>query len=285
MDPRLERSHAARIRHEHGETMTAHTIIPGFWQTFATDCANKRNISGTVNITAGLARELIAGMDAAMLGSLTDETRRYLPAVLAELAELDAAITRNETAVRRRAILFGCATPKTGVDTSIHVAVSVAHHPAEYWRDRAAGERTLRNLPHPNTPGVPYSSPMPPRLARIYAAASHLLEDPSILNETVLEACWGIGPKVSRMCLAVAFPHARRFTIDLWHGRQMLACNGMDYRTNVGIDAAAYPALEAFWLQWADDNFPGVPTFAVQWACWNVCENRHRSHRRLWADI
>lgn len=265
------------------------TAMHGFWQTFAAECADKNNIVGTVDITAGRARDLVAGIDAAMLGSLTDETRRYLPAVLAELAELDDAITRNETEVRRRAILFGCATPKCGVDVSIHVAVSVAHHPAEHWRDTVAGQATLRNLPFPDDgrrrKATTYSAPMPPSLAARYAAASHLLEDPSVLNESVLEACKGIGPKVARMCLAVAFPHARRFTIDLWHGRQLLAMNGLDYRVNVGIDAAAYATLEAFWLQWADDNFPGVPTFAVQWATWNVCAGRHRTHRRLWDGI
>lgn len=263
--------------------MTTATL--GFWQAFAADCAAKKNIRGTVDITAGMAAELLASIDARILGSLTDETRRYLPAVMAEIAELDVAIANNETALRRRAILFGCATPKTGVDTSIHVAVSVANVPAADWQDTAYGESVLRALPHPNGTDTLYSAPMPPTLSKRIAAVSHLLADPSALSVESLEACKGVGPKVARMAMAVAAPHARRFTVDMWHGRQLLALAGREYRVNVAVDVRAYPAIEEFFLAWADQNFPGIPVWAVQWACWNVCESRHRSHRALWADL
>jgi hypothetical protein len=100
-----------------------------------------------------------------------------------------------------------------------------------------------------------------------------------------LEALPGVGPKVARMIQAVLEPGATNWTVDLWHMRQLLWAADREYRVRVSCSAPAYKVLEAVWLEYAERFFPGVDTFAVQWATWCVADGRFNSHAKLWDDL
>ncbi len=100
-----------------------------------------------------------------------------------------------------------------------------------------------------------------------------------------LEALPGVGPKVARMITAILDPHSVSWTVDLWHQRQLLWAAGQDPAVRCSAKTPAYKVLEAVWLEYADRYFPGVPTFAVQWATWNAADGKFCSHAALWQDL
>lgn len=259
-------------------------VTNGFWQGFTAELAERSAMGELVTLTARDTPAIIAAIIPERAGTLADETRRFLPAVLAEIAELDQARNRDQDAVTRRAIAFALATPRRMLVQSIHVG----RHASAAWQTFetvAAGEAFLRALPHPSGDGRSYSAPMPAQLARSYHAAYPLFASPETVSVPALEAIHGVGPKVARMAMAVAHPHARIFTADVWHGRQLLALAGRPYRHDVSIAATAYPMVEEWFLAWADVHFPGIPAWAVQWAAWDAASGKHRPHRDIWAGI
>lgn len=256
----------------------------GFWNTFSADCASKAGMGERDKLTARDTPAIIAAINPELADALADETRRFLPAVMAELAELDDARRRDQTAVTRRAIAFALATPRRMLTQSIHVG-RMASESWHVFEDVTAGEDFLRNLPHPSGNGQAYSAPMPGQLARAYHAAYPLFAKPEDVSLPALEAVHGVGPKVARMAMAVANPHTRIFTTDVWHGRQLLALAGRPYRHDVAIAATAYPLVEAWFLAWGERMFPGIPAWAIQWAAWDAAAGQHRPHRDIWAGI
>jgi hypothetical protein len=233
-------------------------------------------------IGKGAAAELLARIDPAAMRYLAGSARQYVPAVRAEVDELSWAIARNPRALARRALLFGISTPNNDERQSLAWAL------AAYPRFGQVGPRALAN--------TTYRSPVGGKRRKVgmYTEIARSLKDvyrdysdavPADLTPQRLETVRHIGPKVARMITAVANPSAHVWTVDLWHARQMLWAANLEYRVKAAVSAIAYPALEAFWLDYRDEYFADQPCWVAQWATWDAANGQHESHRALWADL
>ena len=87
------------------------------------------------------------------------------------------------------------------------------------------------------------------------------------------------------MIRAILDPSEVAWTVDLWHQRQLLWAAGQHPAVRCSVSNPGYKVLEAVWLEYAERFFPGVPTFAVQWATWCAADGKFCSHAALWEDL
>lgn len=257
----------------------------GFWVSFADDC---RAIDGKASMGIKAVRDMLGSVDPVLLGSLADETRRYLPAVLSEMESLHDAIRRDHAAVTRAAILFAYATPNASLNHSLGTAVALRGFDPRSFADGDYVSRLVRELPtnaYIKSRRDTFCAPLPGDMAIRLHASWRMLANPESVTLGGLESVPKVGKKVARMAFAIANPSARIFTVDRWHCRQLLALSGRPYNVDVSSWDTAYALIESFFTQWADDHFPGIPMWAVQWACWNVCVSQHRPHSAIWDGI
>lgn len=258
----------------------------GFWAEFAEDCAG--DTAGKASMSVREVRSMLAEIDPLKLAALADETRRYLPAVLAEMESLHAAIARDHAAVTRAAILFAYATPNATLDHSIATAVALREFDPHMFADADWTRAIVKALPaneHIKHGRATFCAPLHTAMAVRLHASWRMLADPETVTLPALESVPNVGKKVARMAYAIANPSARIFTIDRWHCRQLLALAGRPYNVEVGSWDTAYALIEEFFAAWADANFPGVPMWAIQWSAWNVCVGAHRPHSFIWDHI
>lgn len=236
------------------------------------------------SLSVGLARAyaIIEAVDDDAMATLATEARAYLPAVMTEVTQLQAAIVANPEELAQRAVLFGISTPNRDEVQSLAWAMAAAPH----YRTEAPEVLVETTYASPST-GKASRIGLRQSLTRALEDVYARFEDvrPDDLHPQTLEPVWGIGPKVARMITAVANPEAYVWTVDLWHIRQLLWAAGLEYRVRASVDARAYGVLEARWLQYRDAYFADVLPFAAQWATWNVADGRHNSHNRLWRDL
>jgi hypothetical protein len=237
----------------------------------------------TESIGVAAARELVARVDDGAMAELAEVSRAYVPAVLAEISELETARVANPRELARRAILFGIATPNRDETDSLGWALAAAPRfgdvsPADLSETRY---RSLKTGQDGNKIGLRQS--LTGAIADVYARLGDAA--PPELTPERLETVRGVGPKVARMVTAVANPNARVWTVDLWHARQLLWAAGLEYRVRASVDAAAYPILEERWLTYRDEHFGDLPTWCAQWSTWNAADGRHNPHHALWADL
>jgi hypothetical protein len=227
------------------------------------------------------AAELVSRVSWDRMATLADATRPYVPAVLAEIDTLQDARRRRPAALARRAVLFGIATPNRDERDSLSWALAA---------DRAAAtdpaELAATRYTHVATGRDDCRMGLREQLAKAIADVDALRgAGPADLTPERLTVVRGVGPKVARMITAVANPDARVWTVDLWHGRQLLWAAGLEYRCKVAITPPGYAALESLWMEYRDRYLPDLPMFAAQWSTWNVADGRHNSHAALWADL
>lgn len=265
--------------------MTIHAT-PGFWAEFAERCAG--DTVGKASMSVREVKSMIAGIDPLALSALTDETRRYLPAVLAEIDTLHDAIARDHAAVTRAAILFAYATPNATLDHSIATAVALRDFDPRQFADAEFTSALVKALPsnrHIRHGRATFCAPLHTHMAARLHASWRMLASPETVTLPALEAIPYVGKKVARMAYAIANPSARIYTVDRWHCRQLLALSGREYAVEVGSWDTSYELIESFFTAWADMNFPGVPMWAIQWSAWNSCVARHRPHSFIWDHI
>ena len=78
------------------------------------------------SIGVAAARELVARVDDGAMAELAAASRAYVPAVMAEIAELESARVANPRELARRAVLFGIATPNRDEVDSLGWALAAA---------------------------------------------------------------------------------------------------------------------------------------------------------------
>ena len=232
----------------------------------------------------GLANseELIRRIDPACMRDLASVARTYVPAVRAEVDELYRAIARNPQALARRALLFGMSTPNNDERDSLQWAM------AAFPRFGTVGPRALANTVYRSCVTrtkrrVGMRQELALGLKDVYRDFANAAPDD--LYPEALEQVRHVGPKVARMITAVANPDAHVWTVDLWHGRQLLWAAGLEYRAKVSVTARAYPLLERVWLDYRDEYFSDQPCWVAQWATWDAANGQHEPHRQLWADL
>jgi hypothetical protein len=251
--------------------------------TYRTSPRNKREgIMPAESFGLGNTQQVLGMVDPAAMRYLASEARRYVPTVRAEIDELRLAIARKPREVARRAMLFGISTPNNDERDSLCFAL------AAYPRFGEVGPKALANTRYPSSVTgkirrVGMYQDIEKGLRDIYRDYSEAT--PADLHPEALERVWHIGPKVARMITAVANPDAHVWTVDLWHARQVLWAAGLEYRVKASVTAAAYPALEAFWLDYRDEYFADQPCWVSQWSTWCAANGRFESHRSLWADL
>lgn len=239
-----------------------------------------------LRISKRLADTMVAAVDESAMHELAIAARAYLPAVTAEIAQLQTALERNPAEVARRALLFGIATPNRDETQSLAWAM----HTPDFGHEtlNLTGLRAMLETPYPSpVSGAECRIGLRESLAGAIQDAYATFPDitPQALTPNTLETLYGVGPKVARMIAAVANPDARVFTVDLWHARQLLWAAGMDYRVRASVAPAAYGVLEGRWLQYRDTYFADVPVWACQWSTWNAADGRHNPHNVLWHDL
>lgn len=224
------------------------------------------------------ARDIAAHVDWRAMGEIAKEAHRYLPEVMAEIQTLEDAHAASPERMKVRAFLFGIATPHRDESQAIAWAKQV--------------EDLIDELDPDAMAHFAYVSPITGKRVNLgtYQAVAGAIRSGIARNVwhgnlADLEATPGVGPKVARMIQAVLDPHAVSWTVDLWHARQLLWASDRDYRVAAAVSAAAYGILEGVWLSYAAQYFPGVPTWAVQWATWCAADGRFVSHQALWADL
>jgi hypothetical protein len=253
------------------------------WATFASTCRNKKNIRGDRSITLKDATEWLPLLAPTRMDvrSMLDETESALYPVLDEMAGLIDVTGQNPGEIRRRALIFGMATPNRPVASSVDFAV----HAAPRWNLFATvdGALSLTTAYH-HRDGRTLSMGMPNPLAAYLHGAYPMMQSCDDDEPTIdeLESLTGISKKVARMSKAIMNPWHETFTIDLWHLRQILALAGENYAVKPTITNPAYAVLEDGFMNLAATQFPGVPTFAVQWSLWNAAQGEHISHNHLW---
>ena len=256
------------------------------WAEFHERTGSKSLISGKVSLGVGRMRDTLANVawDGPLGDQLADLAQTYMPAVLEEIADLDAARAADWQTVARRAIIFGLASPQRDVDQAIDIARHIERDWTRLCTLRGAHELTFRIVTRDGR--VIGCSGWKTLAANLHACFG-LIENPTPERFTVpaMEALAGAGPKVARMILAVANPHQRVWTLDLWHGRQLLAMSGQTYAHKISVVAVAYADGEQAFLAWAERTMPNVPAWARQWATWCAAFGSFKSHRHLWADI
>jgi hypothetical protein len=202
-----------------------------------------------------------------------------LPQVMEEIAHLERARTANEHELKKRALLFGMATPNRDERQSISWALSVH---ADYGH---VPPSELVNRPYTSrvTGREVYIGMREQLIACLTAAHMRCVDCDDVSS---LEALPGCGPKVARMIHAVANPRAHVWTVDLWHARQLLWAAGLEYRVAPRVTPTGYAELEQIWLTYALTYFSSdTPTWAIQWATWCVANGRFESHAALWEDL
>jgi hypothetical protein len=225
------------------------------------------------------ALRIAQAIDWDKMSDIADAARAHLPAVQEELALLRQAHATNPERMMKRAVLFGIATPNRSEDYSIGWALMAERYhaildPQELPRKTFASLKTGRSC----------------RIGMYKSLATTLayLQRTGFQNHWTiaqLEAIPGVGPKVARMIMAVIDPSAVSWTVDLWHQRQILWAAGEPYAVRCSIANPGYKVFEAVWLEYAERYFPGVDTFAVQWASWCAADGRFVSHAALWRDL
>ncbi len=210
---------------------------------------------------------------------IADAAREYLPMVLAELESLRAAHQHQPARMARRAILFGIATPNRDEAVSIAWALS-----ADRWygilSPHALAYRTFATDTNPRAVLGMFDA-----MTTTLAYLQRIGIDRPHWTLSELGAIPGVGPKVARMIMAVLDPSAVSWTVDLWHQRQLLWAAGEPYAVRSVLPRPGYKVFEAVWLEYAERYFPGVDTFAVQWATWCAADGKFCSHAALWQDL
>jgi hypothetical protein len=230
------------------------------------------------NIGINEARDIAAHINWTQMQSLAAEAGMYLPAVMQEISLLEDAHAASPDRMKVRAFLFGIATPHRDESQAIAWAHAVEHYIDELDPDAMAH--------------FAYVSPVTGKRVNLgtYQAIAGAIRSGISRNVWYgnlddLEATPGVGPKVARMIQAVLDPHHVSWTVDLWHARQLLWASGRDYRVAASVSKPAYAILEGVWLSYAAQYFPGIPTWAVQWATWCAADGRFVSHKSLWEDL
>lgn len=209
--------------------------------TFRERTHSRREAMQSLSVGLKLANEMLANVDESAMHTLAEETRQYLPPVMAEIAELQTAIAANPAELAKRAVLFGISTPNRDEVHSLAWARAAAPH----YGSRSPLDLTETRYASPTT-GNECRIGLRQRLTRSLEDVYTRFDDvrPEDLHPGSLEPVTGIGPKVARMITAVANPDAHVWTVDLWHIRQLLWASGMEYRVRASVDARAYPLLE-----------------------------------------
>lgn len=225
------------------------------------------------------ARQIASSVDWDALAQIAEEARRYLPDVQEELTALAGAHANHGARMRKRAVIFGLATPNRDESQAIAWAVQ-----SEAWLDilspYALAHKSYCSPVHGKPIKLGFYGSMGSALA--YLQRHHTWDHATL---ELLEQIPGAGPKVARMMQAVLDPTHPTWTVDIWHMRQLLWASGGDYRVRPSVKGNAYGILEGVWLSFKARFFPDVPTFAVQWATWCVADGRFVSHSALWADL
>lgn len=258
------------------------------WETFTETCRNKRRISGNMALSVRETKDILQDVDwtGPEMDSLATLTRRFIPAVQAEIDLLDLAREHSWFALARRAIVFGLTTPQRDVDTAIDVALWVTRPEHIHRLCTLDGAIALvQKYEHRDGRMVGLSGYK--ALGKSLHLAYPVIADPrpDALTVTALESMHGVGKKVARMITAVLNPHVRVYTVDLWHARQLLAAAGRNYAVKPYVSTPAYEMIEGAFLAYVDRVFPGVPAWTAQWSMYDAAYGEHRSHARLWADL
>ena len=236
----------------------------------------------TLSIGLNTAQWIADNVRSESLATLAGETETYLPAVMAEIDSLRAALRNDPAEVAKRALLFGISTPNRDEVHSLLWAMAAS---PEYGRisPRALTEVPYFSLLNGNQCRIGLREILEKSIADAYAQFP--APQPHDLQRETLQTLRGVGPKVASMIAAVSNPDAEVWTVDLWHGRQLLWASGAEYRVKVAVKPNAYGILERLFLNYAQAFFPDYPVWAIQWATWNVCDGRHNPHDMLWRDL
>ncbi len=237
-----------------------------------------------LSIGIASARNIAECIDWMRMAQIAESAKSYLTQVLEELESLHLAKQNNPQRLARRIFLFGISTPNRSEDQSIAYALA-----AEPYYGVLSAEDMAR-LTFTVASGAQGSLGMYLAIERSISDGYAMfpeLDSPVHLELTYLtEKIRGVGPKVARMMAAIAYPQAYIWTVDLWHGRQLLWAAGLSPVARVSIDAGAYSICEDVWLDYTARFFlHHLPTFAIQWATWCAAEGRFVSHKALWADL
>jgi hypothetical protein len=225
------------------------------------------------------AQSIADSLDWTRMAELADAARLYLPDVLHEISALKTAHGRYPERMKRRALLFGIATPHRDEVQSIGWALSADEY-YELLSPVLLARKPYTSLVTGKTAHMGLYQQLADTIA--HSRLRQTLRDMSI---DALESLPGVGPKVARMITAVCNPDAPVFTVDLWHMRQLLWATGQDYYVACNTSGRAYAILENIWLTYAQTFFPEVPTWCVQWSTWCAADGRFVSHQALWADL
>jgi hypothetical protein len=236
-----------------------------------------------LSIGIASAKNIAERIDWDRMAQIAESAKDYLPQVLEELESLKLAKQNTPQRLARRIFLFGISTPNRSEDQSI--AYALAAEP--YYGVLSAEDmsRLTVTFDSGKQGNMGFYTSLERSISDGYALLGEL-DRPAWLESTYLtEQIRGVGPKVARMMSAIAYPHGYQWTVDLWHGRQLLWAAGLNPVARVSIDAGAYSVCQSVWLDYADRFFADTPTFAVQWATWCAAEGRFVSHKALWADL
>jgi len=224
------------------------------------------------------ARSLVSEINWQAMQAIAGDAERYMAQVCPEIMRLRQAHARNPERMKVRAFLFGIATPHRDEAQAIAWAKQV--------------EGLIDSLSPDEMAHYPYVSPVTGKRVHLgtYQAIAGAIRHGTRErvwhgNLADLEDTPGVGPKVARMIQAVLDPDHPSWTVDLWHARQLLWAAGREYAVAASVSKPAYAMLEGVWLSYAQMCFPGIPTWAVQWATWCSADGRFVSHADLWSDL
>ncbi len=237
-----------------------------------------------LSIGIASAKSIAERIDWDRMEKISESAKGYLPQVLEELESLKLAKQNNPQRLARRIFLFGISTPNRSEDQSIAYALA-----AEPYYGVLSAEDMARltvSFASGKQGNMGFYTSLERSISDGYAMFPELDSPVHLEFTSLMEKIRGVGPKVARMMAAIAYPQAPIWTVDLWHGRQLLWAAGLNPVARVSIDAGAYSICEDVWLDYTARFFlHHLPTFAIQWATWCAAEGRFVSHKALWADL
>lgn len=237
------------------------------------------------NVTIGLAsaKNIAERIDWTRMSQIADAAREYIPQVKEELAELEVAVRNHPETMARRIFLFGITTPNRSEDQSIAYALA-----AEPFYGVLSPEDLARisfTVPSGKQGKAGFHTSLERSISDSMATLGTHFDPWALASVHVTETLRGVGPKVARMMCGISCPYIPRWTVDLWHQRQLLWAADLPHAVRVSVADNAYATLEALWIEYAHRYFEQEQTFAVQWATWCAAQGQFVSHRALWADL
>lgn len=226
------------------------------------------------NIDADTAARMARQLDS-MLSPIVGDIRTAVDSVMAEIDAMMALREADSTYYAQCCLTFAIASPGMTIDMSIAI---VQRFMRNLDREFNAVDDVYACITDTSDGGPKVGAVTLGMIARsLFHSLDYIRHiDADMMDRTSLLALnkagtiRGIADKTSAMAAALYDPHNRVFTLDV-HMMRLLCMLYDDGAAGAHtINKTGYDILQSALLTWADDTFPNVPTFAVQWAMWNI---------------